>query len=70
MFSSSGVASGYQVYSGQNFAAGATLNETVTANNATTQYWFAYGTSKTALSSKTASPAPSREQRQPLWPVS
>jgi len=32
----------------------ATLNGTVTADNATTQYWFAYGTSKTALSSTTA----------------
>ena len=32
----------------------ATLNATVTANNATTQYWFAYGTSKTALTSTTA----------------
>jgi len=32
----------------------ATLNGTVTANNATTQYWFAYGTSKTSLSSNTA----------------
>jgi hypothetical protein len=33
--------------------AGATLNGTVTANNATTQYWFAYGTSKTPLTSTT-----------------
>ena len=32
----------------------ATLNGTVVANNATTQYWFAYGTSKTALTSTTA----------------
>jgi hypothetical protein len=32
---------------------GATLNGTVTANNATTQYWFAYGTNKTALTSIT-----------------
>ena len=31
----------------------ATLNATVTANNATTQYWFAYGVSKTALTSTT-----------------
>jgi hypothetical protein len=31
----------------------ATLNATVTANNATTQYWFAYGTSRTALTSTT-----------------
>ena len=35
-------------------ATGATLNGTVTANNATTQYWFAYGTSKTALTSTTS----------------
>jgi len=32
----------------------ATLNGTVTANNAATQYWFAYGASKTALTSTTA----------------
>jgi hypothetical protein len=32
---------------------GATLNGTVTANNATTQYWFAYGTSSTSLTSTT-----------------
>ena len=32
---------------------GATLNGTVTANNSTTQYWFAYGTSSTSLSSST-----------------
>jgi hypothetical protein len=31
----------------------ATLNGTVTANNATTQYWFAYGTSNTALTGTT-----------------
>jgi hypothetical protein len=35
-------------------ASAATLNGSVSANNATTQYWFAYGTSKTALTSKTA----------------
>jgi hypothetical protein len=33
--------------------AGAILNGTVTANNSTTDYWFAYGTSKTALTSLT-----------------
>ena len=32
---------------------GATLNGTVTANNATTQYWFAFGTSSTSLTSTT-----------------
>ncbi|MGC0775709.1 MAG: chitobiase/beta-hexosaminidase C-terminal domain-containing protein, partial [Candidatus Acidiferrum sp.] len=32
---------------------GATLNGTVTANNATTQYWFAFGTSSTSLTSAT-----------------
>ena len=32
----------------------ATLNGTVAANNATTQYWFAYGTSGTALTTTTA----------------
>jgi hypothetical protein len=31
----------------------ATLNGTVTANNATTQYWFAYGTRSTSLTSTT-----------------
>jgi hypothetical protein len=31
----------------------ATLHGTVTPNNATTQYWFAWGTSKTALTGKT-----------------
>ncbi len=31
----------------------ATLNGAVTANNATTQYWFAYGASSTALTSTT-----------------
>jgi VCBS repeat-containing protein len=31
----------------------ATLNGTVVANNATTQYWFAYGTSKTSLTTTT-----------------
>lgn len=35
-------------------ASGATLNGTVNANNATTQYWFAYGTSASALSKTTA----------------
>jgi hypothetical protein len=33
---------------------GATLNGTVSANNATTQYWFAWGTSKNSLASNTA----------------
>ncbi len=33
---------------------GATLNGTVTANNAATQYWFAYGTSQTSLTSTTS----------------
>jgi len=32
----------------------ATLNGKVTANNATTQYWFAYGTSSNALNNSTA----------------
>jgi len=32
----------------------ATLNGTVVANNATTQYWFAYGTSTSALTSNTS----------------
>ena len=32
---------------------GATLSGTVTANNATTQYWFAYGISSTSLTSTT-----------------
>jgi hypothetical protein len=32
---------------------GATLNGTVTANNATTQYWFAYGTSSSSLTNTT-----------------
>ncbi len=32
---------------------GATLNGTVTANNSATQYWFAYGTSQTSLTSTT-----------------
>ena len=31
----------------------ATLNGKVTANNATTQYWFSYGTNKTSLTSTT-----------------
>jgi hypothetical protein len=35
-------------------ATGATLNGSLTANNATTQYWFAWGTSKTTLTSATA----------------
>lgn len=35
-------------------SSGATLNGTVNPENSTTQYWFAYGTSKTALSSTTA----------------
>ena len=34
-------------------ASGATLNGTVTANNATTQWWFAYGTSSDSLTSTT-----------------
>ena len=34
-------------------ASGAQLNGTVTANNATTQYWFAYGASKSSLTSMT-----------------
>jgi hypothetical protein len=33
---------------------GATLNGTVTAHNAATQYWFAYGVTKTSLTSVTA----------------
>jgi sugar lactone lactonase YvrE len=37
---------------------GATLNGTVTANNATTQYWFAWGTSKTSLISNTTKNGP------------
>jgi hypothetical protein len=32
---------------------GATLNGTVIANNATSQYWFAYGATKTSLASAT-----------------
>jgi hypothetical protein len=35
-------------------SSGAQLNGSVVANNATTQYWFAYGTSATALTSSTA----------------
>ena len=35
-------------------SAGATFNGTVTANNATTRYWFTYGTSESSLSSSTA----------------
>ncbi len=35
-------------------ASAASLNGSVTANNATTQYWFAYGTTSTALTSTTA----------------
>jgi hypothetical protein len=31
----------------------ATLNGTITANNATTQYWFSYGTSKSSLTGAT-----------------
>jgi len=34
-------------------ATGATLNGTVNGENATTQYWFAYGTSQTALTQTT-----------------
>jgi len=34
-------------------SSGATLNGTVVANNATTQYWFAWGTSKTSLTNNT-----------------
>jgi hypothetical protein len=37
---------------------GATLNGTVIANNATTQYWFAWGTSKTSLISNTTKNGP------------
>jgi len=35
-------------------SSGATLNGTVTADNATTQYWFVYGTSKTSLTGITS----------------
>jgi hypothetical protein len=35
-------------------ASGATLNAAVTADNATTQYWFAYGTSEAVLPSTTS----------------
>lgn len=34
-------------------SSGATLNGAVTANSATTQYWFAYGTSSSSLTSTT-----------------
>jgi uncharacterized repeat protein (TIGR03803 family) len=35
-------------------ASGAVLNGSVSANDATTRYWFAYGTSRTSLTSTTA----------------
>jgi hypothetical protein len=39
-------------------ASGATLNGTVTANNASTQYWFSWGTSKTSLIGNTTKTGP------------